>query len=146
MKLILKRNKNNGDTTLGIIQDNFIRMYSLEDEPRKVKVKGETRIPAGTYELKYREVLSPLTKKYRNRFPWFKWHLELQDVPGFDYVYVHIGNDDDDTDACILVGEKSGNWKIWNSTDAFTRFYHYVAGAFAAGERVFISILDEDGR
>jgi len=145
MNLVLKRKRNNGDTTIGNLRDGFLSMHTLEDEPREVKVKGETRIKAGTYEILERKVISPKTKKYRNRFPWFNWHLELQDVPNFKYVYIHIGNKDEDTDGCILVGEEASGNRIIRSTEAFSRLYHYIMGALNSGERVFISIIDEDG-
>jgi hypothetical protein len=145
MNLILRRLRNNGGTTIGQLKDGFINMLTLEDEPREVKVMGETRIPAGTFEIKERKIISPKTEHYRKKYHWFNYHLMLQDVPGFNYVYIHIGNDDDDTEGCILVGEKEAYWKIEQSTSAFTRLYHYIMGAITAGERVFISIIDEDG-
>lgn len=142
MKLKLKRLKNNGDTTIGKITSYLYEAHTLEDEPREIKVKGETRIPAGIYEIKERKLLSPLTKHYRKRYDWFKWHLELQDVPNFDYVYIHVGNDHEDTEACILVGYQQGDWKIWESTEAFRDLYFLVVGALQNG-RVFIEIEDE---
>lgn len=154
MNLILRRKKNNGDTTIGHLTDDslFYSAHTLEDEPRAVKVKGETRIPSGTFEIKERKDAvdkdgNPvgMTKRYREKFPWFKWHLQLQDVPGFNYIYVHPGNTDEHTDGCILVGYQTGDWKIWESTEAFRDFYFYVMGALNAGQRVFISIKDEDG-
>ena len=142
MRLKLKRIKNNGDTTIGEMTAVNYKAHTLEDEPREVKVPGETRIPSGTYEIKERQVLSPLTKRYRKRFDWFKWHLELQDVPNFRYVYIHVGNDDEDTDACILVGYQQASWQIWESTEAFRDLYFLVVGALQNG-RVFIDIEDE---
>ena len=143
MKIRLKRLRNNGDTTIGKITSSYIyEANTLEDGPREKKVKGKTRIPAGIYEVKTRKVLSPLTKRYRQRFPWFKWHLHLQNVPDFSYVYIHVGNDDDDTDGCILVGHKEGNWRIWESTQAFRDIYFYIVGALENG-KVFIEIEDE---
>ncbi len=123
--------KENGGSTLGILSDNadFVS-YTLEDEERTEKVDGETRIPPGLYELKWRKVESGLTMKYRDKFPeMFKWHIELQNVSGFKYVYIHIGNDDDDTEACILVGDQANNnqlakGQIWYSTQAFKRLYN----------------------
>ena len=47
---------------------------TLEDEKRSVKVKGETRIPSGRYQLLKRRVLSGLTKTYRDKFDWFDFH------------------------------------------------------------------------
>lgn len=146
MNLLLRRLKNNGDTTLGTLKDDhlFINMFTLEDEPRADKVAKETRIPAGTYEILERKVLSPMTNRYRAKYPWFKWHLELQQVPNFKNVYIHIGNTDEDTAGCILVGESTADgWAIGNSRTAFTRLYHYIMGALNAGERVFITIIDE---
>lgn len=150
MKQKLQRLNDDGDSTIGYMTtDGKFQCYTLEDEWRVVKVKGDTRIPAGTYEIKKREVLSGLTKKYRAKYGWFDYHLELQDVPNFDYVYVHIGNDDDDTDACILVGNTQTSNRgdsdgfIGNSTDAYRDYYQKTSAALDVGEKVFIEIKDE---
>jgi hypothetical protein len=145
MNLKLLRLQENDDATLGVLYNgmNFV-CYTLEDEERQVKVKGETRIPAGKYEIKLREVLSPMTQKYRDKFPWFSYHLEIQDVPDFDYVYLHIGNSDDDSDGCILLGDNadSKNFKIWNSTNAFERFYKTVSMELQWGNKVNLEIFN----
>lgn len=150
MELGLARYSDNGESTLGLlfeIGDRF-QCYTLEDQAQAEKVAGETRIPAGRYEIRFREVLSPMTERYRARFDWFTWHLELQDVPGFLYVYVHIGNDADDTDACILVGDQPNNNQrhtgfLGSSTPAFEVLYRKIAEALQSGERVFITIADD---
>lgn len=139
------------DYTYGILREHCAQYplaFTLEDQAQLKKVHGETRIPQGTYEIKLREVLSGLTKKYRAKYDWFTWHLELQDVPEFDYVYIHIGNNDDHTDACILVGNTCDltagkNGFIGESTDAFKDFYLTVRPKLEAGERVFIHIFDQ---
>ena len=137
------RFKKTDKVTIGTINfDDGVSMYSLEDPIRKEKIYGETAISAGTYEIKFREVLSPKTEKYRSRFEWFTWHLELQDVPNFTYVYVHIGNDVDDTDACVLTGSDANlqTDRLINSTDAYEEFYLKVSKALNSGEKVFIEI------
>lgn len=148
--LKLVRLNDDGDSTIGIMKvGGRFQCYTLEDQASIIKIKGETRIPAGRYEIKHRRVLSGLTQTYRKRFPWFTWHLELQDVPNFTYVYIHAGNDDDDTDACILVGQTqmtnvgSRNGYIGSSAEAYEILYRKLEKMFAAGERVFIDIVDE---
>lgn len=136
------------DSTMGLmLMDGEFECYTLEDQHQNVKVAGKTRIPAGIYEINFRSVLSPLTMKYRRRFDWFHYHLELQDVPGFEFVYIHIGNDADDTNACILVGDKSNNNQmnrgfISHSTQAFERVYKKISSQLLNGNRVFIQIKD----
>lgn len=151
MELKLHRLNTDGDSTVGILHlDSKFNCYTLEDEARKIKIKGETRIPAGRYEIKYREVLSGMTVRYRERYKWFKWHLELQDVPGFENIYIHIGNDDDDTDGCILVGNTQNsnvgmlNGFVGQSRNAFQSLYEKVSLRLEGGERVFITVFDED--
>ena len=59
MKLEVIRYSSQKDSTLGMLFDvtkgrKFL-CFTLEDEKRRTKVKGETRIPAGTYKLKLRK-------------------------------------------------------------------------------------------
>jgi len=104
--LKLYRFYENEDSTLGRLEiDNEHFCFTIEDEHRDVKVDGETRIPMGRYRLKFRRTLSPLTERYRERFNWFSWHIELQDVPGFSYIYIHVGNFERNSDGCILVND-----------------------------------------
>jgi len=141
MDLTLFRYKKSDDFTLGVMHvDGKYQCYTLEDEIREEKVSGETCIPDGCYEVKFREVLSGLTKRYRRRFDWFKWHLELQGVPNFKYVYIHVGNTDDDTDGCILVGSLPGHESISYSVKAYKKLYTKLTKTFAAGEKVFVNV------
>ena len=134
MKLELKRFSSQSDTTLGLLfVDGEFECFTLEDEYRADKINGETRIPEGTYKIEKREVLSGLTKKYRSKYPWFDYHFMLQDVPDFQYVYIHIGNDDDHTDGCLLVSDsvKSNrfdeNNNLSSSGPAFKRLYQKMS-------------------
>jgi hypothetical protein len=151
---ILQRYSDNGDDTLGLLftgeQYNLGLMgYTLEDEKRLIKVGGETRIPAGTYDLELRKVESRLTLKYRKLYDFFTWHIQIMRVPNFNYVYVHIGNDDEDTDACVLIGDGANNNMIApgfisNSTIAYQRWYAMTRDYLEAGNQSHIEIRDED--
>jgi len=150
MKLDLYRFSAGKEDTLGLmfIDCNF-ECFTLEDEYRSVKVKGETRIPAGTYSVKFREIETGKTIRYKNKFAWFTWHLELQDVPNFKYIYIHLGNDSDDTEGCILLGKSSNNIMnsnnqrtIGTSTAAFEIFYKKVQKELHAGNTVTITVRD----
>ncbi len=141
----------NGESTLDLLFWNgHWFCYALEDEAREVKVPGDTRIPRGSYQLKIRRENTPLTEKYRERFPdWFVFHIEIVGVPDFDYVYIHIGNDDDDTEACVLLGDDANNNNIGvgyikNSADAYERFYKKVYPLLDQGDAVIIELRDID--
>ena len=151
MELVLQRFAEALDYTYGFLGEKGSRYpmaFVLEDEGRTTKVRGETRIPAGRYQIKFRKVLSGMTKKYRSRFSWFTWHLELQDVPGFKYVYIHIGNTDEHTDGCLLVANtcdldpQNGNGFIGDSTSCFKDIYQHVSKALKDGKQVFIEVKD----
>lgn len=135
--------------TLGLILINCqFEGYTLEDEHRNKKVHSETRIPAGTYELKFRKV-GGFHNRYLNKFgaDFHKGMLELQDVPNFKYILIHIGNTEDDTAGCLLVGD-TANYNVDQrgfvgaSTIAYKRIYPKIAAALEAGEKVFITIED----
>ena len=117
--------------------------YSLEDEFREVKVRKETRIPADTYKLKLREN-SPLSNRYQFRYPDIhQGMIWLQDVPGFKYIYIHCGNDDDVTDGCILVGSYLRLNRVLNSRSTYRAIYPGIVENIKAGP-TYIEILDYD--
>lgn len=139
------------DDTLGLyfIDDKWF-CFCLEDEKRDAKVKGETRIPAGTYELKINRSDTPLTLKYREKYDWFKYHIQIMNVTGFDNIYIHIGNTEKHTDGCHILGDTCNsnifkNGFIGESTNAFHRFYDKVYPVLEKGaEKVHIRIIDEN--
>ena len=136
------------DFTIGVlfvIGKTYVRKlcYSLEDEFRIEKVSGETRIPAGTYELKLRTEGS-LNERYKTRFnDIHEGMIWLQDVPNFKWIYIHCGNDDDDTDGCILVGSYQRLDKVLNSRDAYRRIYSGIVDSIKKGP-TYLEVIDYD--
>jgi hypothetical protein len=156
----LLRYSDDGESSLGLLHelkpiDNpYLWAFTLEDEKRVTKLKGETRIWGNlVYELKIREELTELTKKYRadkRISDFFEYHIEIVDVRDFTGVYVHIGNKDIHTDACLLLGNKPhnnnfGDGFIEESVDTYRRWYTYLYPKLKAKtHRSFIKVIDEN--
>jgi len=153
MKLELLRFSSGKDSTLGILSETTMGRrflcYTLEDEFRAVKVKKETRIPAGEYQIKLRTE-GGFHQNYSKKYPSIhKGMLHLQNVPGFEYILIHVGNTDDNTEGCILVGDTSSqniikDGFIGESGPAYTRIYPPIASALLRGEMVTIKVVDFD--
>lgn len=150
LTLRLKRYSDDGQTTLGLVYlGEHFYCYSLEDTFQLQKVAGQTRIPAGTYTINFREEESPLTKKYRDKYPdWFTFHLQLQNVPGFENIYIHSGGTSEDTAGCLLVSDSfniSDKAKfLTNSRATFKKLYNFLSKELKAGKQVRIQIFDEN--
>ena len=148
MKLALKRYSDDGESTLGLFyRDGHFSCYTIEDEHRDVKVKGETCIPAGEYKVVYQEVVTEMTKRYRNKYSWFDKHLMLENVPGFTSIYIHVGNTDKHTDGCLILGDScisnvTKDGFVGSSKDAFKRNYGIITQALDSGQDVTISVED----
>lgn len=146
MLLELKRYASSADSTGGLLFiDGKFCCFVCEDEYRDVKIAGETRIPAGTFTIKLRNA-GGMTKKYAARYSFHKGMLHLQDVPGFEYVYIHVGNTDDDSLGCLLVGmsahRAAGENTVGGSSNAYKMIYPRIAKALLDGESVSIIIAD----
>lgn len=144
MQLYLVHHTSAQDFTTGrLYTDGVFESYTLEDEKRTVKVWGETRIPDGTYEIKLRAE-GQMHQRYLERFgeSFHVGMLHLQNVPGFECVYIHVGNTDDDTAGCILVGRTVDERKgiLGQSVPAYKTLYAKVAERLLCGDRVFITI------
>lgn len=142
MNITLRRVYEHTEACLGIVSWGTKVVCSLEDTRREEKLLGRTAVPAGRYEIKLREQ-SPMANRYRERFG--ERHLGmmwLQDVPGFEWIYIHVGNEAEDTTGCVLVGTSMtpGARSISNSVQAYKLLYPDVMAALSAGERTYITI------
>ena len=103
---LLKRIAMNDFGTFGVLLDELGIPFVLTlERPWKDNKKGESCIPVGTYKcLRCRK--SPDydfkdSPQHGNTF-------QVYAVPERSYVLFHIGNIDDDTHGCILIGEYFG--------------------------------------
>lgn len=153
MKFEVLRFSSNTDSTLGMLFDvtdgrKFL-CFTLEDEYRENKVKGETRIPAGTYKLGLR-TQGGFHNRYSARFRNIhKGMIEVLDVPNFTYILWHVGNDDDDTDGCLLLGDTlhqnvSTPGFVGDSVKAYKRVYPQIAQALHNGQECRVTYIDYD--
>lgn len=120
--------------------------HTVEDEPRVKKVYGETRIAAGTYRILLRTV-GGMHQRYKKKYSWHQGMLWLQDIPEFEWIYIHPGKNEKHTDGCILVGytaaSKNG-FAISRELQAYQDLCFKVYAAIANGEEVYITIEDGD--
>lgn len=118
--------------------------FVLEDGYRPEKVRAETRIPPGIYELKKRTIGS-FYEQYKIRFG-HEFSIHVTDVPNFENILIHIGNTIDDTAGCLLTGlgvSFNGNFAVSQSTAAYLQIYESVKLAFDKGETAEIEISRE---
>lgn len=126
--------------------DGKFQCFTCEDQPQKVKVAGETRIPAGRYQVLLRTE-GGMTKRYGNKFPFHAGMLWLQAVPEFKWIYIHMGNTDDHTDGCILVGQaltvRESESKIPSrqTEPAYVKLYKKILSAINNAEEVWIEVV-----
>ena len=154
MKLEVLRFSSQNDSTLGMLfnvtKGRKFLCFTLEDEARDTKVKSETRIPEGIYELKLRTeggFHERYIKKYGNKF--HKGMIHVQDVPNFRYILWHTGNTDKHTAGCLLLGDTSQQnitkeGFIGGSTTAYKRVYPTIAEALTEGKQVRVKYIDFD--
>lgn len=141
-------------STLGLLMagsgemGKSFRCFTLEDEHRAEKVPGHTRIPAGRYEIRLR-TQGGMHSRYSQKYPWHRGMLWLQDVPGFEWIYIHPGNKHEHTEGCILVGDAAqsnlphvGDGMVTYSVQAYQHLYAEICELLDAGKSVYISIED----
>lgn len=141
MKLLLKRIALRDTYTIGKLYiDNHYFCDTLEDKVRDLnkdgdlndagegKVAGQTAIPYGTYKVTM-DVQSPKFSQ-RASYAWCKGYLpRLLNVPHFDGIMIHSGNDATHTAGCILVGENTVKGQVLNSMNTLKRLYDILKGA-----------------
>ena len=149
MELCLKRIARKAKYTIGKLYiDGQYFCDTLEDTDRgmkqsdayaankRKKVKGETAIPTGRYQV----TLNVQSERFKNKqqYKFCDGYLpRLINVPCFEGVLIHIGNTERDTEGCILVGANKVVGQVINSTPTFKKLYERLK---TANGLIFIKI------
>lgn len=139
MNIVQKRYKFGEDFTLSklYIDGVWFKLcpYILEDAVREKagisvnewKVKNETAIPVGTYDVE---------KTFSQRFG--KMMYQLLDVQGFEGIRIHSGNTSHDTEGCLITGRERDekNGEVSGSRVARDALYERMDKTVAHGEKI----------
>lgn len=153
MELKVKRKAFEKDYTIGdLFVDGQFVSNTLEDTYRRLtqdmpleeikskKVYGKTAIPKGTYKIDM-ETISPKFKDRSWAKPYGGKIPRLVNVPGYEGVLLHPGNDSNSTSGCILPGKNSIKGMVTDSISTFSRIMDdYLVPAHKRGETITITI------
>ncbi len=146
MELDLNRIIKTNHSTIGNLSiDGKWECYILEDTDRglthdmplsqiaALKIKEETAIPTGRYEI----VIS-FSDKFQKKLPL------LLNVPGFEGIRIHSGNTKADTSGCLMPGLNKETDKVTGSRDAFKVLMKKIEDAMKL-EKIYITIRSGTG-
>lgn len=153
MELKLKRTEKSDTYTMGKLfindvyfcdtvedKDRGLTSSMSEEEIQKIKVKGETAIPTGTYVVTLK-IKSP---KYSKSITWDAYNggymPRLLNVKGFLGILIHSGNTPEQSEGCVLVGKKGTAGSVYNSLNTFKSLYEKLKEASDKGEQITINI------
>ena len=136
IKCLLKRDVCAPGFTLGrLFVEGKMYGFTAEDEDRKLeenpaaKIAKRTAIPRGLYRL---------TLSYSNRFK--KVMPLIKDVPGFDGVRIHGGNDQYDTEGCPLLGKTRTAVGVMHCAEVNAALIEFIRQAEDQGDAVWIEV------
>lgn len=115
-------------------------IYTVEDVERKAgeaKVWGQTAIPKGIYRLRLRKE-GGKHLEYLKRYPkTHKGMIHYENVPGFEYILMHIGNFPKDTNGCTCVGlgKSVATSSVTQSKAAYELIYTIIADMIEADDK-----------
>ena len=154
MNLRVERRWKKDTYTIGVLFVDGVRFCeTLEDKDRGLKqtdplsvikarkVYQETAIPTGVYEVAM-NVVSP---KYAAS-AWY-WKLcqgkvpRLVDVPGWEGVLIHTGNNALQTAGCLLTGRNTKVGQLTESKATYEKLYKKMKAAYDRGEKITIQIV-----
>lgn len=110
-------------------KDRSLRDTMSVDEILSIKVKHETAIPTGTYNMDI--TYSP---KFKKQLPL------ILNVKGFEGIRVHSGNTDKDSSGCVILGQNKVVGKVINSRVTCDKFNTILTGAKNRKEKITLKI------
>lgn len=129
-----------GEYFCDTIEDKDRGLYASMplDELESKKVKHQTAIPRGCYQVTY-----TLSQRFKDK----SWAQKLGGrlplllkVPGFDGIRIHPGTDEDSTSGCLIVGQNKEVGKVIHSQATYAKLNDILFPAFEAGDKIWIQI------
>ena len=153
MKLTLKRIARKKDYTIGRLFINGEYFCdTIEDKDRgldqsmslaniqRLKVKGKTAIPTGTYTI-VMNVVSPKFDKKQLYHDFCGGRVpRLLNVKGFDGILMHSGYNQNDSAGCLIVGENKVKGAVINSWGTYKRLWNILDAAAQRSETIKITV------
>ena len=114
------------------------------EEIKKIKIKGNTCIPYGTYNITL-DVVSPKfgSKSYYKEVCNGKVP-RLLNVKGFDGILIHVGDGPNGhrlTEGCVLIGRNTIKGGLTEGKKYFQLLYNQMLEAKKRGEKIKITIV-----
>lgn len=131
MQLHVQRYVFTDNSTIGkLFIDGQFFSYTLEDviRPNGEKVYGKTAIPEGNYEI-----IIDMSQRFGRSMP------HILNVPNFEGIRIHSGNNAFQTSGCILLGKEKATDYVGKSKAAYMEFMPKLSEGLKFG-KVFISI------
>lgn len=98
-------------------KDRYLDDSMTVSEILKRKIKGQTAIPTGHYNIEI--TYSP---KYKRMMPL------LLGVKGYSGIRIHSGNTAKDTEGCLLVGKNTVKGMVTDSRNTYQRLFAMMQG------------------
>lgn len=154
MRIRVERRWKKDTYTIGVLFVDGVRFCeTLEDKDRGLKqtdslsyiksrkIYQETAIPTGVYEIAM-DITSP---KY-SASSWYKKLCQgkvprLVNVPGWEGVLIHTGNNALQTAGCLLTGRNTKVGQLTESRATFEKLYKKMKAAYDRGEKISIEIV-----
>ena len=154
MKLLLKRIYTCSTYTIGHLYingqyycdtledcDRMLDQSMSEAQILKIKVKNETAIPTGIYNI-LMNIISPKYSKVQYYLDICKGMVpRLEYVKGYSGVLIHCGNTAADSSGCILVGLNKTKGKVLYSKATFEKVYNVLKTAYNRKEAITLEIV-----
>ena len=122
----------NGKLTCNTCEDadRKLNAFMSEAQVKKAKIKGQTAIPTGSYEMTV-----SMSPKFGRRL------IEVKGVKGFSGIRIHRGNTAADSEGCILPGENKIKGGVINSTRDEELLTQMVENAVRCNEQCLLTII-----
>jgi hypothetical protein len=142
IELTLNRIAETKSSTAGTLwHDKKWLGWIIEDGHNEPKIPGKTRIPAGRYKIE-KQTFGKFFEKYKRQFK-HTFVPHLINVPGFEGILMHAGNNIDDTRGCLLPNrllqvDENGNYSGQLSLACYDDLIEYLT----PHDEIWITISD----